>query len=107
MERSKRLVAYERKINEINENDKKIRILGIVVSSTPEIATIDDGTGVISVRTEKQLTEHGRYRIIGQVFKKGDNKFEMHAEIIQDMKKLNMDLYQKIDEIKRKLKSTN
>lgn len=107
MEKPKRLISIERKISEIDVNDKKIRILGVVISSKPEIAIIDDGTGTINVRTENPLEERKRYRIIGQVFQKGDNKFEMIAEIIQDMENLNMDLYQKVEQVKRKLKSTN
>ncbi len=106
MQSPRRQVAIEKKINEINENDKKVRILGVNISSTPEFAKIDDGTGVITVKIEYPLEERKRYRIIGQVSKQADNKFLIDAEIVQPMDKLNIDLYQKVLEIKRK-SSTN
>jgi len=44
--------------------------------------------------------------IIGQIYQKADNKFEIHAEIIQNMNKLDMILYLKINEIKTKFSKT-
>lgn len=107
MQYPKRLVAKERKIKELTENDQKVRILGIVVNSTPNSAILDDGTGVIQIRVEQPLKEKGRYRIIGQVYKKEQNKFEIVAEIIQNMDKLDIQLYQKVNEIKKEFDSTN
>ncbi|MHA1377256.1 MAG: hypothetical protein ACTSRG_02630 [Candidatus Helarchaeota archaeon] len=107
MENPKRLIAIEKKINEINEKDRKVRILGTIISSNPDFAVIDDGTGTMTVRTENPLEERKRYRIIGQIYKKADNKLVMNAEIIQDMEKLNIDLYKKVEKIKLKLKSSN
>ncbi|NVM01613.1 MAG: hypothetical protein HWN67_04725 [Candidatus Helarchaeota archaeon] len=107
MRSPRRHVAIEIKINEINENDKRVRILGVNISSTQDFAKIDDGTGVINVKIEFPLEERKRYRIIGQVSKQSDKKFVIIAEIVQLMDKLDMDLYQKVFEIKRKSKSTN
>ena len=107
MDKPKRLVAYNKKVQELTENDKKVRIIGIVVSSTPDLAILDDGSGTIAVRTSDPLKEGSKYRIIGQVFRISENKFELNAEIIQDMEKLDMNLLQKVEEIRKKYKPTN
>ena len=107
MDRPKRLIAFDKKVEELSEMDKKVRILGIVISSTPDLAIVDDGTGTIAVRTADPLEEGSRYRIIGQIFRIAENKYELNAEIVQDMGKLNIDLYQKVEGIKRKLEPTN
>ncbi|MFX1451045.1 MAG: hypothetical protein ACFFCM_09395 [Promethearchaeota archaeon] len=107
MQSPRRQVAVERKINEIDVNDKRVRILGVTISSTSEFVKIDDGTGVINVKVESPLEERKRYRIIGQVYKQPDNKLIINAEIVQDMDKLDMDLYQKVLNIKKKSGSTN
>jgi hypothetical protein len=103
----KRRPAIERKINEISENDRRVRILGIVVSTAENLVVMDDGTGLIPVRVEETLREKGKYRIIGQVNKVAENKLEIVAEIVQDMRNLDMELYQKVIKIKRKFKSSN
>ncbi len=92
-------VFVEKKINEINPaSDTKVRVLGTVVGRADDSGSIfiDDGTGAVPVVVGQDaalnVSENQLVRVFGRVRSSGDG-FGLHAEIIQDMSKLNVKLY--------------
>ena len=84
--------AIEKDIKNIDNNDNKVRILGTVISRKDNALVIDDGTGTIDVRADKtdDISEGQKVRVFGRIANK-----TLFAEIIQDMTRLNIDLYNK------------
>ncbi len=93
----KSTVFIEKKISDIlPSKDIKVRILGTVVSKIDNSIFIDDGTGTAQVLLGSDITqdinENQLVRVFGRVIPAGDG-FDISAEIIQDMKNLNIKLY--------------
>jgi len=93
----KSTVFIEKKISDISPTkDIKVRILGTVVSKIDNSIFIDDGTGTAQVLLgsdiTQDITENQLVRVFGRVIPSGDG-FDISAEIIQDMKNLNIKLY--------------
>lgn len=91
--------AKERKIVDIKPDDGKVRFIGTVLNSSGNEVTIDDGTGSIRVvfddaRLASQAQEWRTVRIFGSV--SGDSGDTVRGEIVQDMRKLNIEQYRKI-----------
>ncbi|MCK5587861.1 MAG: hypothetical protein KAI34_03960 [Candidatus Lokiarchaeota archaeon] len=94
--------ARKRHINELTDNDYRVRVIGTVVSVSSEEQILDDGTGTIKVITDQKLEVGSLIRAIGRIFRKDDGTFELNAEIIQDMKGLDIELYNKVSELQKK-----
>ncbi len=98
MERMKRQPAVERRISEVSDSDTMVRILGTVLDIGDGDFTLDDGEGQIVVISDPQkvenLSEGQRVRVIGRIFK--DPEPVLQGEVIQDMSKLDLDLYRKV-----------
>ena len=98
--------AEERWINEISENDikKRIRVLGVIIESSPEgdFVILDDGTGQIHVQSVKPIsfTTGDHIRVLGIL--RSQNSID--AVIFQDMKMLDMELYKRVQDVKRRFK---
>ncbi|MHA1131887.1 MAG: hypothetical protein ACTSQI_01290 [Candidatus Helarchaeota archaeon] len=113
----KRRAAKERWINELTEEDvqKRIRVLGAIVSintiqnqEQKQMHTIlDDGTGQIQViiNDPTPLNLGKQVRIFGILGKNEKNDYILTAEIIQDMSALDMDLYQRVQAVKKRFKA--
>ncbi|MFX1519047.1 MAG: replication protein RepA [Promethearchaeota archaeon] len=97
--------ARIRSINEITDDDFRVRVIGTVVSIAPNERILDDGTGTINVVTDQNLEVGAFIRVIGRIFRKDDGTFELNAEIIQDMKELDTGLYNKVRELQKKYSS--
>jgi len=100
------IVAVERKVSEISpENDVKVRVVGLVVSKSENGFLLDDGTGTIQVFINsdllKNVEEKKLVRVFGRVTPTSD-KFELTAEIVQDMAKLNMKTYDNVQKLWKK-----
>jgi RPA family protein len=109
MEKQRRLPAVERNISEIRPEDYRVRILGTVVDrdEVTNSAMIDDGTGRIiayfPTGEDFSLAKEGRLvRVLGKI-RKGEN-IEMDVEIIQDMEKLDIGLYEQVKYVSEKLR---
>jgi len=92
----KRSPAVARTIAEMKPEDLRVRIVGTVIDKTGNTVAIDDGTGKIEVNFKEEIkTETGKLvRVFGRAIPT-DSGFELEGEIIQDMSKLDMDLYKK------------
>ncbi len=104
MESTKRLPAFERTISEICEKDFRVKVLGTVVGRDEVNSSLimDDGTGRISVffanPDQFANAEEGKLiRVIGRVRK--EEELELDAELIQDMSKLDLELYEQVKDI--------
>ncbi len=109
MERQRRLPAVERKISDLSPEDYRVKILGTIVdrNEVDNSVMIDDGTGrlVAYFANEEGFlkAEEGKIvRLIGRI-RKEDN-YEMDVEIIQNMEKLDIGLYDQLKYIEEKLR---
>jgi len=89
--------ARIRSISEITDDDFRVRVIGTVVGE----GLLDDGTGTINVVTDQKLEVGDLIRVIGRVFQKDETTFEIVAEIIQDMKNLDIDLFNKVRKLQK------
>jgi len=91
--------AIARKISDINpENDIRIRLLGRVAEKSESSLIIEDDSGKAEIIAEDMgldFNNGDRIRVFARVLPLEDG-FELRAEIIQNMKDLDMDLYKKI-----------
>lgn len=97
------ICAIERKISEIDaQSDVKVRVLGTIVSKAENSFILDDGSGVVQVITnpklENNLSESNRVRVLGKISPNGE-KFDIIAEIIQDMSGLNTKVYEHVQKL--------
>ncbi|NVM53628.1 MAG: hypothetical protein HWN66_07975 [Candidatus Helarchaeota archaeon] len=102
--------ARERWINELSDKDlqKRIRILGSIIESDQDqkYAIVDDGTGRVQIviKTSMPLKPGDQIRVFGILSKTEQNDYIIDAEIIQDMKDLDMELYKRVQEVKRRFR---
>lgn len=111
-EKLRRLPARERSIKEITSEDYRVRVLGTIVDvdETNSSALLDDGTGraVILFADPEQFysaKEGKRVRVIGKA--RREEEVEIEVEIIQDMTKLDLGLYEQVRYMDEKLKRCN
>lgn len=109
MERRRRLPSIERSISEITEEDFRVRILGTVVDrdDVGNSAMIDDGTGravaFFATPEDFAIAEEGRLvRVMGRVRK--EENIQIDVEVIQDMSKLDLGLYEQVKYVSEKLR---
>ena len=108
----KRSPAQERWINELSDQDvqKRIKVLGSIVdiksSQDQVIARLDDGTGQVQLilNQSTSLNIGNQIRVIGVLGKTEENEYVIEAEIVQDMKDLDIELYKRVQEVKRRFK---
>ncbi|MFQ5975463.1 MAG: replication protein RepA [Candidatus Hydrothermarchaeales archaeon] len=108
-ETRRRLPSKERSIKDVATDDIRVRVLGIVVGRDEDNYSImlDDGTGRAVVQfidpDQFQKAEAGKkVRIIGRVMVSEEVLIE--AEIIQDMSRLDMGLYEQVRYITEKIR---
>ena len=99
----RRMTANQKKIKDINpESDIRVRLLGRVIDKSDNGIVIDDGTGKAEVITDSEsdferININDVLRIFTRVLPL-ETGYELRAEIIQDMNKLDLDLYKKVYE---------
>lgn len=98
----RRQAAFEKKISEISKDDVRVRLLGLVIDKKGSTIVLDDGTGSINVMfAEPVETEaNKRVRVFGKVMP-AEKGFEIQGEILQDMSKVDFDLYKKVEKFER------
>ncbi len=105
-----RQVAKSKKIKEINENDHRVKILGVIIEKNSNDNTIllDDGTGIALIYlTQEQFDkvhEGDIVRIFGRVLEVKDDRVEIISEVIQNLKNINIGLYEMVSYLVKKLK---
>ncbi|MFQ6089482.1 MAG: hypothetical protein ACE5K0_11365, partial [Candidatus Methanofastidiosia archaeon] len=97
----RRSPAIMKRIEDLKD-ERRVSIVGTVVRVDELEFLLDDGTGQITVLVNSKLDfgEGSLIRVIGRVF--GDS---IEAEIIQDMRDLNLKLYLKTYELKKRVES--
>jgi hypothetical protein len=95
----RRMPSTKRKVSEIKAEDIRVSILGTVIDRQGEKVVIDDGTGKIDAVFDKEVKAEPNQlvRVFGRVIPM-ENGFELQGEILQDMSKLDMKLYNKVME---------
>jgi hypothetical protein len=108
MERKKRVPGKERQIAEITGEDYRVRVLGTIIDidEANSSALLDDGTGRATILfadpDQFEAAKEGKLvRIIGKARREGE--VEIEVEIIQDMRKLDLGLYEQVRYIEEKL----
>jgi hypothetical protein len=97
----RRLPAIEKRITEINpEKDIRVRLLCRIIDKADEVIVVDDSSAKAEIITS-DLDVNANVGDLVRVFTRVlplEEGFELRAEIIQDMSKLDLDLYKKIKE---------
>ncbi|MGQ4916007.1 MAG: hypothetical protein ACP6IU_14845 [Candidatus Asgardarchaeia archaeon] len=89
-------------LNEISENDKRVRVLGRIIAKNENYFLLDDGTGNILVFGNSASDVGSIVQVIGKVIKKG-KEVGIQAEIIIDFSNINLRLYKQILELKKRI----
>jgi len=94
------LPSIDRQVSEIKEEDIRIRVLGTVIDKTDTSVIIDDGTGTISANFEEPVKAELKQlvRVFGRVINSASG-MELQGEVLQDMTKLDMELYKKASKV--------
>jgi uncharacterized protein YdeI (BOF family) len=98
----RRIPAVIRRIEDISD-EPRISVVGTVIKSGEAEFILDDGTGQLTVITTEdvEVAEKDIVRVIGKVYGK-----TLEAEIVRTMDDLNMQLYIKMYELRKKIYRT-
>ncbi len=89
----------EKHINNIKETDTNLAISGMIISKTDSSFVMDDSTGqLVVLNNDLEVIENKYIRIFGRLIYHGEN-FELQADIIQDLSKIDTFLYNKVKKI--------
>ena len=93
----KRAPAVYRTIDSIDaEKDIRVRLLGRVIGKSGGTLVLDDGTGKADiVADETDAAEKDLIRVFARVLPL-ENGYELRAELIQKMDKIDEELYRKL-----------
>ncbi len=94
MEKPRRAPAVERCIDDISEEDVRVRIVGEIIKSDNSVL-IKDETSKIKIDSGESLSKGQVVRVFGRPVKTQDG-LEISSEFIQDMSELNRNLYKTI-----------
>jgi len=100
--------AAPRRISEVRPDEERVRVVGLVVDKRDSDFTMDDGSGQIVVILDDPSLAAGvevgsKVRVFGNPMG-ADEEVELHAEIVQRVDKLNLELYQKVQQETEKLR---
>lgn len=92
--------ARPRKISEIKTGDERVRVVGLVVDKKEAELVLDDGSGRITVIFDDPALTEGvevgsKIRVFGSPLNVADTH-ELHADIIQRLDKLDLELYEQV-----------
>lgn len=92
--------AKPRRISEIKTADEQIRVVGLVVDKKESTLVLDDGTDRLDVLFEDPALVDGievgsKIRVFGTPLNIA-GAHELHAEIIQNLDDLDLDLYREV-----------
>jgi len=82
-------------IGNINSNNLKISVSGIIVSKEDDNLVIDDNTGVLQIEIENEFNIGDYVRVFGNLIEI-ENKFILKGDVIQDLNKINKELHKKV-----------
>lgn len=95
--------AKEKRIKDINKDDSRLAISGLIINKSENSLILDDGTSQLKVIFEEPNEfKQGQYiRVIGNLINFNETN-ELRAEIIQDLNNINKKLHQKVIELLNK-----
>ncbi|MBS3108460.1 hypothetical protein J4409_01170 [Candidatus Woesearchaeota archaeon] len=86
----------EKLIKDVNENDKKVAISGVIISKEENSVVIDDGSSKIAIFFDQMNVPDAKYvRVFGRVIPYQEG-LQVQADIIQDLSNINYELYKKM-----------
>ncbi len=93
----KRASAQLKRISEIEpEKDIRVQILGRVIDKTDGTLVVDDGSTKAEIVTDDSTAQTGSLvRVFARVLPLEEG-YELRGEIVQDMSRLDLDLYKKV-----------
>ncbi len=98
-DRVERKPAVERRIHDIKKEDVRVKVVGVIVSKDEKSSSIilnDENHSISIILPSDDLYEKAKIgaliRVFGTVIPY-DKEVELKAEIIQDMSRLDKDLY--------------
>ena len=96
----RRVPSVFRNIADIKPEDIRISIVGTIVGKEGDFIVIDDGTGQINVSFDREVdfSPNQLVRVMGRIIPV-EGGFELQGEIIQDMSKLDIELFKKVNSI--------
>lgn len=96
----RRLPSVEKRISELKNGDMRVSLIGTVIDKQENRIVLDDGTGKVNINFEvaPDVEMNQFVRVFGRVIQAGDD-IEIDGEIIQDMEKLDKDLYKKVNSL--------
>ncbi len=103
-EERRRAPAVYKKIEEVDEGDIRISVIGTIVDKGESRVAVDDGTGTLEVGFDlsKDLGNYEEGDLVRVVGRPSEGSVD--GEAIQDFQKFNKDLYEKalkkIEEVK-------
>ena len=104
MERSS---AKQRIISDIRDDDSRIQVTGYIQEISGDGTFIlDDKTGSLKINIQEMefsYKENDLINVIGDINIEMNGEKEIIADIIQDMKALNFEYYQKLYQLKKQL----
>lgn len=95
MDRPRRAPAVERRVEDISEDNIRIRVLGEVESVEEDCFLLTDGKSKIKVETNESPNEGDLVRVFGRPVKT-EKGVEISSEFTQNMNGLNRNLYKTI-----------
>jgi uncharacterized protein YdeI (BOF family) len=97
----RRMPSVSKSISDLGPGDMRVSITGTVVDRGDRNMVLDDGSGRVNVSFESPIEADPNQlvRVFGRVVSMGDG-IEVQGEILQDMSRLNKDLYKRINSLK-------
>jgi hypothetical protein len=96
----RRMPSVEKRVSELKNGDMRVSLIGTVIDKQENRIVLDDGTGKVNINFEvaPPVSINQFVRVFGRVIQAGDD-IEIDGEIIQDMEKLDKDLYKKVNSL--------
>ncbi len=91
----RRMTAAPKAIRDINEKDIRLRLVGTVIDYQNGSIMLDDGTGQAEIVSETPAKVGSFIRIFTRVLQL-ENKYELRAEVVQDLSDVDKRLYKRI-----------
>ena len=95
----RRFPALQKQVSKINETDVRISIIGTIIDKQNDFIMVDDSTGRIKISFQDiKFDLNQMVRVFGRVIPTPSG-CELQGEVIQDMSKLDLSLFKKIQNL--------
>ena len=95
----RRFPAVKRQVVGINETDVRVSVIGTIIDKQDDFIIVDDGTGRVKISAKDlPFGQTQMIRVFGRVMPTPDG-IELQGEIFQDMSKLDLVLFKKLEKL--------